>query len=338
VRAGAGVENIDMAAASGRAIHVCNVPGRNAVAVAELTLGLLLAVDRRIPDGVADLRAGRWRKSEYAKADGLLGKSLGIVGLGDIGLAVAERARAFGLSLVGLRRPGRAPETEGRVRSLGIRLTDSLDDLFAHADIVSVHVPGGPDTAGLVGSSLLDRLLPGGILLNTARGDVVDGPALLAALDAGLRAGLDVYPDEPRTGETDFASALAAHPNVVGTHHIGASTEQAQRAIAAGVVDVVKAFRHGRVAHCVNLETRPLGTCALMVRHHDRVGVLAAVLGVLREAGHNVEQMENRVFAGSATAVASLQLVGEPSAATVDALSALAHVLGVAVVPASGTR
>lgn len=330
VRAGAGVENIDLDAASALAIHVSNVPGRNAIAVAELTMGLLLAVDRRIPDGVADLRAGQWRKAEYSTADGLFGKTLGIVGLGDIGTAVAERAKAFGLRVIGLRR-ARDAATETRVRGIGIRLVDSLEELFASSDIVSLHVPGGPATAGLVDAALLDLLEPGAILLNTARGDVVDGAALAAALDNGLRAGLDVYPDEPKTGAAEFVSPLATHPNVVGSHHIGASTEQAQRAIAAGVVDVILAMRDGEALHCVNLETGPLGTGILQVRHYDRVGVLATIFDVLRRGELNVEHMENRVFTGRVTAVATIHVAGDSVAAEtlVDELRALPDVLGV---------
>jgi D-3-phosphoglycerate dehydrogenase len=334
VRAGAGVENIDTAAASALGIHVSNVPGRNAIAVAELTMGLLLAVDRRLADGAADLRAGRWRKKEYSEADGLFGKTLGIVGLGDIGLAVAERAKAFGLAVVGLRR-ARLADSEQRVRSIGVRLVDTLEELFDASDVVSVHVPGGDETRGLIGAALLDRLLPHGILLNTARGDVVDGEALLTALDRGLRAGLDVYPDEPKAGVADFTSPLAAHPNVVGSHHIGASTEQAQRAVAAGVVEVVLALRDGRPRHGVNLETGPLGTAVLRIRHYDRVGVLAAVFEVLRRRELNVEHMENRVFRGRLAAVATIHVAGPVGDDVVEELRVIDHVLGVDIAPAA---
>jgi D-3-phosphoglycerate dehydrogenase / 2-oxoglutarate reductase len=331
VRAGAGVENIDLDAASSLGIHVSNVPGRNAIAVAELTLGLLLAIDRRIPDGVADLRGGHWRKLDYSIADGLFGKTLGIVGLGDIGLAVAERAKAFGLTVLGLRRVRRG-EAEARVRSVGVRLVDTLEELFGASDIVSLHIPGGAETQGLIGADLLGRLRPGAILLNTARGDVVDPAALLAALDGGLRAGLDVYPDEPKSGNAEFASAIASHPNVVGTHHIGASTEQAQRAIAAGVVEVILAMREGSPLHCVNLETGPLGHGILQVRHLDRVGVLAAVLDILRRGEINVEHMENRVFRGRTAAVATIHVAGDVGGQLLADVRALPDVLGAELV------
>lgn len=335
VRAGAGTNTIDTRAAADAGIYVTNVPGRNAIAVAELTMGLLLAIDRRIPDGVADLRASRWDKKRYGKADGLFGRRMGIVGLGDVGLAVAERAAAFGLEIIALRKPGRGPLAEARIAALGIGLVDTLEELVASSDIVSIHVPAAQDTAGLFGARLLEMMRPGAILLNTSRGDVVDGTALLDALDTrGLKAGLDVYPDEPSSGTAEWVSKLAQHPNVVGTHHIGASTEQAQRAIADGVVEIVDAFERGEVLNCVNLAPTRLGTCTLHVRHLDRVGVLAAVFDVLRRRNMNVEQMDNRIFLGKKAAVATIDVVGDIDRDLLESLEAIPNVLHVSAVPA----
>ena len=309
IRAGAGTNTIDVQAAADAGIYVSNVPGRNAIAVAELTMALLLAIDRRIADNVADLRAGRWNKKSYSKADGLYGKTIGIIGLGDIGLAVAERAAAFGLTVRAVRKDGRSPAAEERIRTIGIELVDSLDELVAGSDIVTLHVPAAPETKGMVDAAFLDRIRPGAILLNTSRGDLIDEPALLKAIDTkGLRVGLDVYPDEPASSAGEWSSELAQHPYVVGTHHIGASTEQAQRAIAAGVVEIVDAFQRGEILHCVNLERSRLGRCSLHIRHYDRVGVLAQVLDLLRRGGLNVEQMENRVFKRGNAAVATIDV------------------------------
>ncbi len=309
IRAGAGTNTIDVQAAADAGIYVSNVPGRNAIAVAELTMALLLAIDRRIADNVADLRAGRWNKKSYSKADGLYGKTIGIIGLGDIGLAVAERAAAFGLTVRAVRKDGRSPAAEERIRTIGIELVDSLDELVAGSDIVTLHVPAAPETKGMVDAAFLDRMRPGAILLNTSRGDLIDEPALLKAIDTkGLRVGLDVYPDEPASSAGEWSSELAQHPYVVGTHHIGASTEQAQRAIAAGVVEIVDAFQRGEILHCVNLERSRLGRCSLHIRHYDRVGVLAQVLDLLRRGGLNVEQMENRVFKRGNAAVATIDV------------------------------
>jgi len=308
--------------------------------VAELTMGLILAIDRRIADNVADLRRGRWEKKEYAKADGLLGSTLGIIGLGSIGLCVAERAAGFGIRVQALARPGRRPDVVVRAEDLGITFCDTLPDLLATSDIVSLHVPAHANTKRLVDAEFLDRMRPGAILVNTSRGDVVDEKALLRALDAGrVRAGLDVYADEPGSGSSDWTSAVAQHPGVVGTHHIGASTRQAQQAIADGVVEIVDAFATGGSRHCVNLAPGRLGAATLTIRHLDRVGVLARVLDLLSEADLNVEHMENRIFEGGHAAIATIDVGGTVPASLRADLEAIPHVLGIstAVLPAEGT-
>ena len=252
VRAGAGTNTIDTEAASALGISVCNVPGRNAVAVAELTLGLMIALDRRIADNVAELRARRWDKKRYSEARGLMGARLGIVGLGAIGMAVAERAHAFGLRIgtIGKRR---APEVEARRLALGITHATSIEALAAESDILSFHLPAVPESRGLLGERLLRHVRHGAMILNTSRGDLVDEEALLAAIEEkDLRVGLDVYANEPGSGRADFDSALARHPNVYGTHHIGASTDQAQAAVADGVVEILDAFERGEARNRVN--------------------------------------------------------------------------------------
>jgi D-3-phosphoglycerate dehydrogenase len=333
IRAGAGTNTIDTDAAAARGVLVSNVPGRNAAAVAELTLGLLVAIDRRIADNVADLRNGQWDKQRYSKAGGLLGSTMGIIGLGSIGLAVAERAAAFGLRLQAVQRPGRASDVVDRAEELGIAMCASLDELVSSSDIISLHVPSNDDTRHLVDSEFLERMRPGAILLNTSRGDVVDEAALLKALDAGaVRAGLDVFADEPGSSHGPWDSPLARHPDVVATHHIGASTTQAQRAIAAGVIEIVDAFVAGEARNCVNLEPSRLGSTTLTIRHLDRVGVLAQILDRLSSAGLNVEHMENRIFRGGEAAVASIDVAGQASAELLAELAEVPHVLGVSEV------
>jgi D-3-phosphoglycerate dehydrogenase / 2-oxoglutarate reductase len=333
IRAGAGTNTIDTQAAADVGIYVTNVPGRNALAVAELTMGLLLAIDRRIADNVADLRDGKWNKKTYGDADGVFGKTMGVIGLGDIGLAVAERASAFGLVVRAVRKDGRSPATEERIRTVGIELVGSTDELLQGSDIVTLHVPATDETIGMVDGRFLELLPERAILLNTSRGDLIDETALLEAIDAkGLRVGLDVYPDEPGSSTGRWSSKLAEHPNVVGTHHIGASTEQAQRAIAAGVVEIVNAFQRGEILHCVNLEQRRLGRCTLHVRHYDRVGVLAQVFDLLRRSGLNVEQMENRIFAGGNAAVATIDVGDDLSRELLAQIDAIPDVIHVSVV------
>ena len=333
IRAGAGTNTIDTDAAAERAVYVCNVPGRNAAAVAELTMGLLLAVDRRIADNVADLRDGKWDKKTYGKAEGLLGSTMGILGLGSIGFLVAERAAAFGINLQSVAREGRSAAAVARAEELGITMCGSVDELVASSDIVSLHVPASAETKHLVDEAFLARMRPGAILLNTSRGDVVDEAALLTALDDGrVRAGLDVFDDEPGSGHADWDSPLAKHPGVVATHHIGASTSQAQRAIAQGVTEIVDAFMGGEARDCVNLDPDRLGSHALSVRHLDEVGVLAQVLETLRTAHLNVQHMVNRVFRGGEAAVAFIDVEGQISTELLETLGAIPHVLGVSLV------
>lgn len=255
LRAGAGTNTIDVEAASAHGIRVCNVPGANAAAVAELTLGLMLALDRSLPDAVADARAGRWRKAHYAQAAGLKGRALGIVGLGAVGMAVAERAAAFGLTLLGIDKPTRDPAVTDRCHELGMRLLPDIGELAEHCDILTFHVPEADGTRGLIGRELLARVPRGALIVNTSRGELVDTEALVEAMDRkDVRAALDVFDEEPAAADAEFTHPLAQHPNVYATPHIGASTRQAQQAVADGVVAVVDALARGRLRHCVNAD------------------------------------------------------------------------------------
>lgn len=311
IRAGAGTNTIDKQAAADRGICVCNVPGKNAIAVAEITIGLLLAIDRNIADNVVDLRQGQWNKKRYSEARGLYGRNIGVVGLGEIGLAVAERAHALGLKVHAVHKPNRRPKAQARLAAIDTAFMSNLHDLAGSCDILSFHVPANEETKGLIGRELLAHVRPGAVIINTARGEVVDDAALIEAMDEkGIRAGLDVYNGEPAGGQAEFHAPLAQHPNVYGTHHIGASTEQAQNAIAAEVVRILTAFEAGTVLHCVNMETQALGSSTLSVRHYDKVGVLAQVFGVLKNADVNVEQMDNQIFAGSRAACATMHVSG----------------------------
>lgn len=333
VRAGAGTDNIDREAASAKGILVCNVPGRNAVAVAELTIGLLLSIDRQIPSNDADIKAKAWNKATYSKADGLLGKSLGIIGLGDIGMAVAERAKSFGLSVLAERKGGRRSSIENGIRRVGITLVDSREELLGTSDVISLHMPKSPENKQMVNADFLAQMKIDSILLNTSRGDLVDEEALVAALDAGrVRAGIDVWMNEPSSSNGEFHSALAQHPRVVGTHHIGASTTQAQRSTARGTVETIEAYLAGSPINCVNLRAEMAGAASLTIRHHDKVGVLAQIFSILRASGINVQQMQNQVFQGGAAAVATINVSDRPPADAIDNLCAIDEVLHVSIV------
>ncbi len=320
VRAGAGVNTIDVDAASRRGIYVSNCPGKNAVAVAELTFALMLALDRRLADNVADLKGGKWNKKEYSKARGLFGRTLGLIGFGNIGQEVASRAQAFGMPvLVWSRRFTSNAELEWQANEQwGIQVMASAENVAAHADVISIHLALSKDTRGFVGAEILDQVKPGAMLINTARAEVLDYAALADAVRTkGLRVGLDVFANEPTGAEGGFEDPLLSLPNVIGTHHIGASTDQAQEAIAAETVRIVKTFfETGRVPNVVNLAKRTPATHMLVVRHRDRPGVLAHVFEELRQAHLNVQETENIIFEGAEAAVARINLDGAPPEAT----------------------
>ncbi len=328
VRAGAGYDSIDVKAASADGIYVANCPGKNAIAVAELAWGLILACDRRIPDQTAELRAGRWNKKEYSAASGLYGGTLGVLGLGSIALAVIERARGFGMPVVAWSRS----LTAERAAELDVEAMATPLDLAARADVVSVHVAATADTRRLVGRPFIEAMKQGAILVNTSRGSVVEEEALLWGLEnRGLRAGLDVYEGEPKAGTGEWVSRLAAHPRVYGTHHIGALTDQAQTAIALEAVRIIEQFRATGVAlHCVNRALKSPATCLLTVRHRNRPGVLAHVFQVLSEASINVEEMENVIYEGAEAASARIQLDTSPSSDDLERIRASCdEILGV---------
>jgi D-3-phosphoglycerate dehydrogenase len=312
VRAGAGVNTIDVPAASRRGVFVANCPGQNSIAVAELAIGLLVALDRRIPDNVALLRAGRWDKKGFSEADGLYGRTLGVAGLGAIGREVVRRAQALGMKVVAWSRS----LDEAKAKELGLERAGDLAELARRSHALSVHLPLSKDTRGAISREVLEALRPGAIFLNTARAEVVDQEALLDLARAGrIRVGTDVFPGEPEKGQADFDSELGKLPNVYGTHHIGASTAQAQDAIARETVRIVESFlRTGRVPNCVNVARRTPARARLVVRHLDKVGVLANVLGLIREAGINVEEVQNTVFEEAQAASCSIDLDEKPTA------------------------
>ena len=334
VRAGAGYNTIDVAGASTRGIYVSNCPGKNAIAVAELAFALILALDRRVPDNVAELRAGKWNKKEYSKARGLYGRTLGLLGIGSIGQEMVRRAAGFGLDVIVWsrrfacqQRPMSEAEArelgiEGAVRQVRVDLAPTPADVASSADILSVHLAFAPDTKAMVSADLLKHLKPGSFFINTSRGEVVDHGALAAAVrEKGLRVGLDVYANEPSGSTGELEDELLRLPNVYGTHHIGASTDQAQEAIAAETVRIVRNYKDtGHVPNVVNLARRTPATHMLVVRHRDRPGVLAHVFHHLREADLNVQETENVVFEGAEAAVARINLDGAPARSVCDSI------------------
>ena len=267
VRAGAGVNTIDVASATARKIIVANCPGKNSAAVAELAFGLMLALDRRIPDNVADLRRGKWNKKEYANARGLAGRTLGLLGAGNIACEMIRRAAGFAMNVVlwSRRYEGQdRPLSDAEVDELGVRpalssitvrLAPSPADVAARVDILSVHLALCPETKELINASVLLKLAPGSFVINTARAECVDQEALRSAIrERHLRVGLDVFGSEPASATGEFADEIVKEPGVYGTHHIGASTDQAQEAIAAETVRIVRVFSEtGKAPNAVNV-------------------------------------------------------------------------------------
>ncbi len=316
VRAGAGYNTIDVKAASARGIYVSNCPGKNSIAVAELAFGLILALDRRLPDNVAELRAGKWNKKEFARARGLYGRTLGLIGLGQIGREMITRAKAFGMDVIGWSRS----LTPDSASELGISFRQTILEVAHDCDILSVHLALAPDTRGVINADVFEVMSPGSYLINTSRAEVIDHAALKQAVKSkGIHAGLDVFPGEPSTATGDFNDEIVALPGVYGTHHIGASTDQAQEAIAAETVRIISAFKEtGKVPNVVNLADNTPATHLLVVRHLDRPGVLAHVMNEIKAANINVQRMENIVFAGAEAAIARIELDGALEPENVD--------------------
>ncbi|MBM44332.1 MAG: hydroxyacid dehydrogenase [Phycisphaerae bacterium] len=327
LRAGAGYDTIDIETASAQGISVANCPGMNAIAVAELAFGLVLSCDRRIADQTIDLRNGRWDKKGYADAAGLHGRTIGVLGLGRIGLAVIERARAFGMKVAAWSRS----LTDETAEELGIQRCGDPLELARCSDVVSVHLAAGHGTEQFIDATFLDAMKDGAIFVNTSRGSLVDEVALATAIESkGLRVGLDVYADEPGSGEQQFNSTISPSPPTCGTHHIGASTQQAQEAIAAEAVRVVKHYlATGDVLHCVNRASKTAAALQLAIRHLNQPGVLSHVFDLIGESGINVEEMENVIFEGGKAACARIQLDRELGPAELEAVRSHPLVLSV---------
>jgi D-3-phosphoglycerate dehydrogenase len=271
-RAGIGLDNVDVAAATRRGVMVVNAPQSNVLSAAEHTVALLLAQARNIPAADADLRAGNWNRSRWAGVE-LHGKTLGIVGLGRVGVLVAQRALAFGMRLAAFD-PYVSPD---RARQLGVALVPTLEELLREADFLTVHLPKTPDTLGLVSGQVLAHAKPGLRIVNTARGGIIDEEALAEAVAEGRVAGaaLDVFASEPTT-----ESPLFALEQVVVTPHLGASTAEAQDKAGQTIADqVVLALRGEFVPFAVNVAaTEAAETVRPFLPLAERLGQLFSAL------------------------------------------------------------
>ena len=310
-------------------VFVANCPGRNSLAVAELAWGLILACDRRIPDQVIDLRNGVWNKKEYSKARGLAGRTLGVIGTGQIGQAMIKRAHAFGMNVAVW---GRSIDEE-TAHSMNVTLCKNLINLAKMSHVISVHVAAVAETKHIINDKFIDAMRDGAILINTSRGSTVDEDALRRGIrEKGIRAGLDVFAEEPSGGNGEFTSEIVQEPGVNGTHHVGASTDQAQESTAMEVVRIASAYRDtGDVPNCVNRSSASRGAALLTVRHLNQPGVLAKVFDILSRSSVNVEEMENLIYEGGESACARIQVGKAPSVNDLEAIEKEHAVLGISV-------
>lgn len=270
-RAGVGVDNIDIEAATARGIVVMNTPFGNTLSVAEHTIALMLALARHVPEGTASLRQGKWLRKELKGVE-VSGKTLGIVGLGRIGREVASRAQAMGMRIVAYDPFISADVAKG----LGIDLMD-LEEVYPRADFLTVHVPLTPKTEGLIDEEAFALMKPGVRILNVARGGVIDEAALLGAITSGTVAGaaLDVFAKEPPTD-----NPLLARPEVIATPHLGASTHEASIRVGVQVAEqVVGYLTKGTAENAVNLAATPDPQTAPYLSLAEAVGSWALQLG-----------------------------------------------------------
>jgi len=331
VRAGGGTGNIDVEAASARGIYVANCPGKNAVAVAELTMAMALALDRRLLEASTDMSAGRWERAKYGQEAGLLGRHIGIAGLGAVGREVLARARAFGM------KPHVASRgfSAAKAQKLDVAYAPGLERLAAVSDVLTVHMPLTAQTRGAISRLVLEALPHEAIVINTARAELFDLDALLElAPKKGLRVGMDVHRGEPRDPSAAFVNAFAKLPNAICTPHIGGSTRQAQRAIAEEVTTVVRSFlTEENVPNVVNVCAASPARYVIVLRQLDKVGALANTLSVLKRHGINIEEISNTVFDGAKATCTKLRVSGRPSDACLKEIGAFEETLRVDVVP-----
>ena len=274
-RAGIGVDNIDVAAASRRGIVVMNTPTGNATTTAEHALSLLFSVARKVPQAAASMKAGKWEKKKFQGRE-LSGKTLGVIGLGNIGRIVADLARGLQMNVIGFD----PVVTAARAAELGVELV-SLDELFARADAITAHVPMTPTTKHIVNDAAIAKMKDGVLLINAARGGIYDEAAIIRGLDSGKVGGaaLDVYAEEP-PGLTDAVK----HPGIVTTPHLGASTSEAQERVAVEIAQQLVAYlKEGTITNSVNVPSVP----------HEMVRVLGPYQLLARRLGSFLAQVES---------------------------------------------
>jgi D-3-phosphoglycerate dehydrogenase len=308
-RAGIGVDNVDVPAASKRGIVVMNTPTGNAVTTAEHAISLVFSLARRIPQATASMKAGKWEKSKFSGRE-LAGKTLGVLGLGNIGRIVADRAKGLKMSVIAYD----PVLTADRAASLGVELVP-VDELFARADVITAHTPLTAETKGIVNDAAVAKMKKGVLLVNAARGGIYDEAALLRGLESGKIGGvaLDVFVDEPPKNETTLA--LLKHDLVVCTPHLGASTEEAQERVVLEIAEQVVAYlTTGTITNAVNVPSVSREVAQKIAPYLDlaqKLGSMLAQVGVVAAQTRKIEvECVGDAAALGSTAIMNAALAG----------------------------
>lgn len=310
IRAGAGYDTIDVEYCSHKGIYVCNCPGKNSVAVAELAMGIMIAIDRRIAENNQLLKEGKWEKGMFADCIGLKGRTVGLLGIGNIGKEVCKRCTAFGMKVIAWDAFLSAEE----ITAMGATKIETAQEIAKQADIISIHVPAVKETIKMVNKEFLALLKPQAVLINTARANLVVEEDILAHLDSvkGFWYGSDVFSAEPAEKKAAYDNKLAKHPKVVGTHHIGASTIEAETAIGIEAVRMVKEYgAMKKVNNCVNMAMDVKSTHCMSIKYKSEVGTLAAILGHFSEHKLKIEELRNEVFKDRHACVSTIHFTGD---------------------------
>lgn len=304
IRAGTGYENIDKVSATAKGVFVANCPGKNAIAVAELAFGLILAIDRRLVSNDMELKQKKWNKGEYTNCKGLKGRTLGIIGYGNIGNEMATRALAFEMNVMVFSRTKPTP-SDNRVI-----VADSLDELLISSDIISLHLPPTNITKEMVNEAFLKKMKKNAVLINTSRGNLVVEKQLINHLNENpeFYCGLDVYMDEPADKKGVFNNELSQHARVIGTHHIGASTKQAEDAIGQEAYRMLLEYqRNGIMPNCVNM-AKELKINVLSIKYQNTSEFLPELYAILGKFKIRVFESKIEVFEGGNTGLTKMKV------------------------------
>ena len=306
VRAGAGVNTIDIEAASYHGVFVSNTPGCNSDAVSELTIGHLIACDRQIVDNAENLRNGKWVKNQFLNCAGLKGKTLGLLGAGNIAQRVAKVAQAIGMNVIVYSYFFDEKDAE----RMGVTKVNDLMDIAKNSDAISIHIPYMKETHHLISKKFFKTMKNGAILINTARGEIIDTPEMINAIKTkGIKVGLDVYEDEPTYGVGDFKSSELARLVCSATCHIGGSTQQASELIAEETINVITTYAQtGKVLNCVNIDASPACDETLTIRHK---GVLAQIIQTISSNGATIQSISSQNLSGGESQTVTLKIKGD---------------------------